>query len=73
MNFAVNKIKFNKQIIRFIGKEGKKKLSINKQTNNNKFAVRHYSQQPLDPDPDNQWKIIAILITGGFYNQFKPN
>ena len=76
-HFAINKIKFNKQVIRFLGKDGKKKQAIdynhiNKQTNN-KYAVRHYSQQPLDPEPDHQWKFIIALISFGLYNQFKFN
>ena len=74
MNFAINKIKSNKQVIRFLGKDGKKKLAINKQVNNNKFAVRHYkSKLDFDPDPDHQWKFIIALISFGLYNQFKFN
>ena len=79
MNFAVNKIKFNKQIIRFLGKDGKKKQAINhnqiknNQINYNKCAVRHYSHRPLNHEPDHQWKFIVALISFGLYNQYKFN
>jgi len=74
MNYAFNKIKFNKQIVRFVGKEGKKKLSIN-----NKIIVRHYSQSSSgsDPEPDPEpnsgpdpWKTLCFLAAWGLYHQY---
>jgi hypothetical protein len=73
MNFAINKIKFNKQITRFIGKDSKIKLSINKKhvNNCNKIIVRSYSQrsssQKSNPDP---WKALFIAGALGLYNHY---
>jgi hypothetical protein len=80
MNYVFNKIKFNKQIIRFVGKDGKKKLSINKKQINNKIIVRHYSQSSSsnsnsDPNSDpnsgpDPWKVFCFLGAWGLYHQY---
>ena len=77
MNYVFNKIKFNKQIIRFVGKEGNKKLSINKKQINNKIIVRHYSQSSSgpksDPDPNpgpDPWKTCCFLGLCALYHQY---
>jgi len=70
MNYAFNKIKFNRC---FIGKEGRKKYSINK--NYNKVISRPYSQQiPPNQDPNKppflSLKLIAIISGLGLYHQY---
>ena len=62
MNYAFNKIKFNRQVVNFIGKEGKKKYSKN----------RYFSQQPSGPekDPFPSWKFIAFITGIGIYHQY---
>jgi len=68
MNFAVNKIRYNKSAIHFLSKEGKKKYSVNK---------RFFTSEGADPNPNpnnNQfpsWKLIAILSGLGLYHQYK--
>jgi len=79
MNYVFNKIKFNKQIIGFVGKEGKKKLAINKKQINNKIIVRHYSQSSSGPNsgpnpnpgpgPD-PWKPFCFLGLCALYHQY---
>jgi hypothetical protein len=66
MNYAFNKIKFNKCCI---GKEGRKKYSINK--NYNKVISRPYSQQiPPNKTPFPSWKLIVIISGLGLYHQY---
>ena len=66
MNFAVNKIRYNKLAIHFLSKEGVKKYSINK---------RPFSSESADPNPNNNqfpsWKLIAILSGLGLYHQYQ--
>lgn len=68
MNFAVNKIRYNKSAIHFLSKEGKKKYNVI--TNK-----RPFSSEGADPDPNNNqfpsWKLIAILSGLGLYHQYK--
>ena len=69
MYYAFNKIKFNRQIANFIGKEGKKRGSvINK--NHNKIATRSFSQQMPGKDPFPSWKFIAFISSIGVYHQY---
>jgi hypothetical protein len=73
MNYVFNKIKFNKQIIGFVGKEGKKKLAINKKQINNKIIVRHYSQSSSGPNPNpgpDPWKTFCFLGLCALYHQY---
>lgn len=63
MNFAVNKIRYNKSAIHFLAKQGKKK-----------YNQRQFSSSNADPNPNNQfpsWKLIAILSGLGMYHQFQ--
>ena len=66
MNFAVNKIRYNKSAIHFLSREGKKKYSVNK---------RPFCSQNADPNPNNNqfpsWKLIAILSGLGLYHQYQ--
>jgi hypothetical protein len=71
MNFAVNKIRYNKSAIHFLAKEGKKKYNhINK---------RQFSFQSANPgpnpeqnnDPFPSWKLIAILSGLGLYHHYQ--
>jgi hypothetical protein len=64
MNYAFNKIKFNRQVINFIGKEGKKQY--------NKTKNRYFSQQTSGPekDPFPSWKFIAFITSIGLYHQY---
>ena len=68
MNFAVNKIRYNKSVIHFLTKEGKKKYNIT-------VSKRSFSSESADPNPNgNQfpsWKLIAILSGLGVYHQYK--
>ena len=61
MNFAINKIRYNKSAIHFLAKEGKKK-----------YNQRHFSFQSANPEPNNNpfpsWIIIAILSGLGMYH-----
>lgn len=64
MNFAVNKIRYNKLAIHFLSKEGVKKYNVNK---------RFFTSESADPN-NNQfpsWKLIAILSGLGLYHQYK--
>lgn len=66
MNYAYNKIKFNRCFIW-------KKYFINK--NYNKAISRPYSQQiPPNQDPNKNpfpsWKLIAIISGLGLYHQY---
>lgn len=79
MNYIFNKIKFNKQIIRFVGKDGKKKLSINQKQIKNKIIIRHYSQSTSGPNTDpnsdpnsgpDPWKTLCFLGAWGLYHQY---
>lgn len=74
MNFVFNKLKFNKQITRFVGKDGKIKQSMNKKLlvnkNHNKIVVRSYSSNPgSDPD-DDPWKTLCFVGALGLYNHY---
>ena len=72
MNFVFNKIKFNKQITRFVGKNGKIKLLINKKqvNNHNKIVIRSYSSEKgSDPD-DDPWKTLCFVGALGLYNHY---
>jgi hypothetical protein len=72
MNFVFNKIKFNKQVNRFVGKDGKIKLLINKKqvNNHNKIVVRSYaSEKGAGPD-DNPWKTLCFVGALGLYNHY---
>lgn len=64
MNFAVNKIRYNKSAIHFLAKQGKKK-----------YNQRSFSTQGANPEPDNNpfptWKLIAILSGLGLYHQYQ--
>lgn len=68
MNFVINKIRYNKSVIHFLSKEGKKKYNviINK---------RPISSQSSNFDPNNNqfpsWKLIAILSGLGLYHQYQ--
>ena len=79
MNYAFNKIKFNRQVVSCIAAQGKKKYSIiNKNYNpQNKVIIRSYSQQTpgQDPgkDPFPSWQIIALLSGLGLYHQYKTH
>jgi hypothetical protein len=75
MNYAFNRIKFNRQAVSYIAKEGKKKYSNN--NSHNKIIIRKYSQQMPNSDPNNNpfpsWKIIALFSGLGLYHQYKCN
>lgn len=62
MNFAVNKIRYNKSAIHFLAKEGKKK-----------YNQRPFSSEGADPNPNQfpSWKIIAILSGLGLYHHYQ--
>jgi hypothetical protein len=64
MNFAVNKIRYNKSVIHFLSKEGVKK-----------YNQRPFSSESADPNPNNNqfpsWKLIAILSGLGLYHHYK--
>ena len=68
MNYAFNRIKFNKQVVSYLAAQGKKKYN----TNNNKMMIRTYSHNS-DPekDPFPSWKFLAILSGLGLYHQYK--
>ena len=71
MNYAFNRIKFNKQVVSYLAAQGKKKYNTNK--NYNKIITRNYSQQMPEPekDPFPSWKLIAILSGLGLYHQYR--
>lgn len=72
MNYAFNRIKFNKQVVRCLAKEYKKRHSII--NNNNKaIIVRSYSSHQQDPqkNPFPSWQVITILSVLGLYHQYK--
>lgn len=64
MNFAVNKIRYNKSAIHFLARKSKQK-----------YNQRQFSSEGADPNPNpNQfpsWKIIAILSGLGLYHQYQ--
>jgi hypothetical protein len=64
MNFAVNKIRYNKSVIHFLAKQGKKK-----------YTKRFFGSESADPNPNNNpfpsWKLIAILSGLGIYHQYQ--
>jgi hypothetical protein len=64
MYYAFNKIKFNRKIANFIGKEGKKRVSKN--------HIRSFSHQMPGPDKDPfpSWKFIAFISGVGLYHQY---
>ena len=68
MNFAINKIRYNKSVIHFLAKEGKKKY------NKRPFTSQSTSSGP-NPKPDNNpfpsWKLIAVLSGLGIYHHYK--
>ena len=70
MNYAFNRIKFNKQVVSYLAAQGKKKYNTNK--NHNKMMIRTYSHNS-DPekDPFPSWKFLAILSGLGLYHQYK--
>lgn len=69
MNYAFNRIKFNKQVVSCIAKEGKKKYN-----NYNKTTIRTYSHgQDPEKEPFPSWKIIALFSGIGLYHQYKIN
>lgn len=65
MNFAINKIRYNKSAIHFFAKEGKKKY--------NNINKRQFSSHNAEPDnnPFPSWKLIAILSGLGIYHHYK--
>jgi hypothetical protein len=66
MNFAVNKIRYNKSAIHFLSKQSKEKYNVI--TNK-----RPFSSEGADPN-NNQfpsWKLIAILSGLGLYHHYK--
>ena len=66
MNFAINKIRYNKSAIHFLAKEGKKKYNnISKRP----FSSHNYAEPNNNPFPS--WKLIAILSGLGMYHQYK--
>lgn len=72
MNFAVNKIRYNKSAVHFLAKEGKKKYNFI--SNKRQFSVQNASPNPgsdPNPDPFPSWKIIAILSGLGMYHQYQ--
>ena len=64
MNFAVNKIRYNKSVIHFLAKQSKQK-----------YTKRFFGSESADPNPNgNQfpsWKLIAILSGLGMYHQYQ--
>jgi hypothetical protein len=70
MNYAFNKIKFNRQVVSYLAAQGKKKYNTNK--NHNKIIIRNYSHNP-DPekDPFPSWKLLVILSGLGIYHQYR--
>jgi hypothetical protein len=73
MNFAVNKIRYNKSAIHFLAKESKKKYN---NVSKRQFSFQNASSNPnQDPNQDpNQfpsWKLIAILSGLGLYHHYQ--
>jgi hypothetical protein len=66
MNFAVNRIRYNKSAIHFLAKESKQKYNVSK---------RFFGSESADPNPNNNpfpsWKLIAILSGLGLYHQYQ--
>jgi hypothetical protein len=72
MNYAFNRIKFNKQVVSYLASQGKKKYKINHNKNHNKVITRNYSHnQDPNKNPFPSWKLIAILGGIGIYHQYK--
>jgi hypothetical protein len=74
MNFAINKIRYNKSAIHFLAKEGKKKYNV--VANKRQFtSQRTPSGSRHNPEPDNDpfpsWKLIAILSGLGLYHHYQ--
>lgn len=72
MNFAINKIRYNKSAIHFLAKEGKKKYNVI--TYKRQFTSQNTPSGP-NPNPDNNpfpsWKLIAVLSGLGIYHHYK--
>lgn len=64
MNFAFNRIKFNRQVAHFIGKEGKKKIFHQRS-----LSFVNLNQKP-EKDPFPSWKFIAFISSIGLYHQY---
>jgi hypothetical protein len=71
MNY-INKLKFNKQVNRFVGKDGKIKLSKNKKhiNNFNKIVVRSYSSEKGSDPESGPWKTLCFVGALGIYNHY---
>lgn len=73
MNFAINKIRYNKSAIHFLAKEGKKKYNVI--TNKRPFTSQSIPSGPnSNPNNNNQfpsWKLIAILSGLGIYHHYQ--
>jgi hypothetical protein len=70
MNYAFNKIKFNRQVVSYLAAQGKKKYNTNK--NHNKIIIRNYSHnQGPEKDPFPSWKLLVFLSGLGIYHQYK--
>lgn len=66
MNYAFNRIKFNRQVVSCIAKAGKKKYNyINKRT----FVSQNTGSNP-NPN-NNPIPLIAILTVLGLYHQYQ--
>jgi hypothetical protein len=64
MNYAFNRIKFNRQVVSCIAKAGKKKYNyINKRT----FVSQNTGSNPNN----NPIPLIAILTVLGLYHQYQ--
>lgn len=65
MNYAFNRIKFNRQVVSCIAKYGKKKY-VN---NHNKNIIRRYSNEVPENQPS--WKLLAFVCGLGLYHHYK--
>jgi hypothetical protein len=68
MNYAFNKIKFNRQVANFIGKEGRKKYSKNR-CFSQQISGKGSEKGP-EKDPFPSWKFIAFISGIGLYHQY---
>lgn len=70
MNFAINKIRYNKSAIHFLAKESKKKYN---NVSKRQFSFQNASGPNEDPnqDPFPSWKLIAILSGLGLYHHYQ--